>query len=143
MFYLKQFRRVVHRAVSVVVIAHRAIEQMIAENAIKRVVLGCLRPRRRSDNVHSLRGDCSAGSYQLAIYLNHAGIARLDNSQLRVIADLWNACAAAVDYVDEARSRLDRFWLAVDSHCHAVVHLFRTDPAWTSLRLSRKAFLWR
>ena len=48
MFDVEQFRGVVNRAVAVVVVADRAIELVIAENAVEGLGPGRLRPRSRA-----------------------------------------------------------------------------------------------
>ena len=103
----EQLGGVVHGAVAVVVVADRAVEQMVAEDAIEGFALRRVRARRRCDDVHALRGHGAAGSHQLAVDLDHAGIAGLDRSELGVIADLRYFDSAAVDQVDQALSRLE------------------------------------
>jgi hypothetical protein len=49
----------------------------------------------------------ATGSHQLAIHLDHAGIAGLDGTKLGVIADLGNLDSATVDGVDQALPGLD------------------------------------
>jgi len=55
----------------------------------------------------------SAGSHELAVHLDHAGIAGLDWTKLGMIADLRNHESATVDDVDQALPRLDLLRLAV------------------------------
>ena len=109
MLDVEQRGGVVHRAVAVVVVADRAVEQMIAEDAVKGFALRCVCARGEEvDHVHAVRGHGAAGSHQLAVDLHHAGVAGLDRSKLRVIADLRNSDSAAVDHVDQAFPGLDR-----------------------------------
>jgi hypothetical protein len=94
-------------AVAVVVIANRAIEHMIAEDAVKGFALRRVRTRRRGDHVHALCSHRSASSYQFAVDFNHAGIAGLDRPKLGVIANVRYFDSATVDQVDQALSGLD------------------------------------
>ena len=84
----EQLGGVMHGAVAVVVVADRAVEQMIAEDAVKGFALRRVRARRRRNHVHALRGHGAAGSHQLAVDLHHAGVAGLNRSKLGVIANL-------------------------------------------------------
>ena len=77
----QQLRGVVHRAVAVVVVADRAIEQVVAEDAVERLALRLLRPRRLGRHLHAVRSRRRAGPHQLAVHLHHAGVAGLDRSQ--------------------------------------------------------------
>ena len=52
----EQLRRVVHGAIPVVVVAHRAIEEMVAENAIERLCLRSPRARGRRAHDHAVDG---------------------------------------------------------------------------------------
>ncbi len=118
----EQLGGVMHGAVAVVVVADRAVEQMIAEDAVKGFALRRIRTRRRGDHVHALGGHGAAGSHQFAVDLHHAGIAGLDRSKLGVIANVRYFDSAAVDQVDQALSRLNCLWLAVNGGCHMAVH---------------------
>jgi hypothetical protein len=52
-FHGEQFGGVVDRAVAVVVVAHRAVEFVIAENAVERLGAGGVRPAGRGGDLHS------------------------------------------------------------------------------------------
>ena len=114
----EQLGGVVHGAVAVVVVAHRAVEQVIAEDAVEGFALRRIRARRGCDHVHALGGHGAAGPHQFAVDLHHAGIAGLDRSELGVIADVRNFDSATVDQVDQALSRLNCLWPAVNGGCH-------------------------
>src|SRR5712691_12706998 len=88
MFHTEQFRRVVDRAVSVVVVAHGAVELVIPQNAVE--CLGARRSRSLAGcpDGHSRGYDCGAGSSELAVDVDDAGIAGLNRTQLWVIANL-------------------------------------------------------
>jgi hypothetical protein len=98
----QQSFRVVNGAVSIVVVAHGAIKNVIAENAVKGFPLCRAGSFRLRQNLHSRGYAGRARSHQSAIDLYHAGIARLDRSKLRVIADLRNLCARSIDHIDQA-----------------------------------------
>ena len=111
----EQFRGVVDGAVAVVVVADRAVEQVVAEDAIECLALGGRRPRRLGGRPSSPSAACRcAGADQLAVDLDHAGVAGLDGAELGVIADLRNLGAAAVDHIDQPLSWLDRLQFAIN-----------------------------
>ena len=60
----QQLRRVVDRAVAVVVVADRAVEQVIAEDAIERLHLRGRRLGGLCGNPHSIRDAGRAGPHQ-------------------------------------------------------------------------------
>ena len=93
-----------HGAVAVVVVADRAVEHVIAEDAVKGFALRRVRARRGRHHVHALGRHGAAGSHQFAVDLHHAGIAGLDRSKLGVIANLRYFDSATVDQVDQAFS---------------------------------------
>jgi hypothetical protein len=75
---------------------------MIAEDAIKRFALRSAGFLGFRENAHSRGHPGRARSHQSSIDLYHAGIARLDRSKLRVIADLRNLYARSIDHIDQA-----------------------------------------
>jgi hypothetical protein len=113
MFDGEQNRGVVDGAVAVVIVADRAVEQMISEDAIEGITLRCLRPRWPGFDMGAIDSIGSAGSHKLAVHLNHAGIASLDWTKLRMIADLRNHDSATVEGVDQSLSGLDLLRLSV------------------------------
>jgi hypothetical protein len=86
---------------------------MIAEDAVKSFTLRRIRACRGCKHGHAIRGQRATGSNQLAIHLDHARVAGLDGTQLRVIANLWNLNAAPVRNVNQTLPGLDRVRLAV------------------------------
>src|SRR5271170_4890582 len=113
MFDFEEDRSVMDGAVAVVIVADRAVEQMIAEDAIEGLTLRCLRPRRRDLDLGVVDGIGSTGPHELAVHLDHAGIACLDGTKLGMIADLRNQDSAAVEGFDQALPRTDLLRLAV------------------------------
>ena len=113
MFDGKEDRSVVDGTIAVVVVADRAIKLMIAKNVVERLMLRRPRSRRRGFHLGTVDGICSAGSHELAVHLDHTGIAGLDRTKLRMIANLRNHDSVAVEGVDQALSRLDFQRLAV------------------------------
>ena len=88
MFDCQQLFRGVDSAVSVVVVAHGAVENVIAKNPVKRLPLGgsgflCLRQYHQPGG-HGGR----AGSRQAPIDFNHACVARLNGAKLGVVTHL-------------------------------------------------------
>jgi hypothetical protein len=90
-----------HCTVAVIVVADRAVEQMIPKNAVKGFPLRRVRTRRRGIDAHAFCRVCSTGSHQLAVHFHHAGVASLDWSQLWVIANLRNLYVPAVKNLDQ------------------------------------------
>ena len=97
----QQFRRVMDRAIAIVVVANRAVEHVVAENSIECLHLRGRRRRRLGGDAHSIGDPRRAGSDQAAVHFNHAGVARLNRAELRVVADLGNRSASTVDQIDE------------------------------------------
>src|ERR1700719_1915205 len=84
-------RGIVHPAVFVVVIADGAIEHVIAEDHIEGFRAGILRALGLGHYLHVRAYFGSAGTDELPIYLNDAGVAGLNRShEGRVIADMGN-----------------------------------------------------
>src|SRR5215469_18816505 len=119
MFDLEEDGSVVDGAVAIVVVADRAVEQMIAQDTIEGFALRCLHPGRPGFDPDAVDGSGSAGSHELAVHLNQAGIAGLDGTKLGMIADLRNQSSAAVNSVDQALPRLDLLGLAVHDNRQA------------------------
>ena len=101
----QQLGRVVDGAVAVVVVAHRAVELVVAEDAVEGCALRVLGCRGRGRHQHVARHLRSARPHQRAVDLHHARVAGLYGAELRVIADLRNLDATAVEQVDEALAR--------------------------------------
>jgi hypothetical protein len=104
---------VMYCAVPVVVVADCAVEQMVAEDAIKGFALRRVRPWRRCDDVHALGSRDATGSHQLAVHLHHAGIAGLNGAKLRVVTNMRHFDSATVNQFNQQLSRLDSLWSVV------------------------------
>jgi len=74
----QQFRRVMDDAVAVVVVADRAVQHVIAQNAIECFHLGRLCLRRLREDRHSIGDWGCTGSNQSAIHFHHARVTRLN-----------------------------------------------------------------
>lgn len=97
----QHLRRVMDGAITIVVVADRAVEHVVAENAIKSFHLcGCCLGGLRRDS-HSICGYGRAGSNQSAVHFNNACVASLNRPELRVVADMRNRSATTVDETDE------------------------------------------
>jgi hypothetical protein len=101
MFDSQKFRSVMDRAVAVAVVADSAIEKVIAQNAIHGFALRIIRGGRIRLDIHSLGNGGSTCSGKGAVNLDHAGIAGLDWSNLRVVAHLRDFDLTAVEEIDE------------------------------------------
>jgi len=112
----EQLGRVVDGAVPVVVVADRAVEEMVAEDTVERRALRALRGRRPRRHHHPVAGLCSARPHQLAPDLHQAGVTGLDGPEARVVAHVRNADAAPVEEVDEALMRRCFVDVFVDGH---------------------------
>ncbi len=105
-FYVENGSGVVDGAVLVVVVADRTVEHVVLEDAVEGLALGHVGEIAGGDDVHAGSNLGSAGARQLAIHLDHAGIATFYRAHLREVADLWErfllpALAGVVDDVDE------------------------------------------
>ena len=116
----EEFGGVMNGAVAVVIVAHGAVEHVVAQNAVEGFALRRVRARRACDNVHALRGRHATGSHQFAVNLHHAGIAALDGAKLGVITNVRYFDSAAVDEVNQALSSLDCLCPAIDRGCHLI-----------------------
>ena len=119
----QQLCRVMNGAISIVVIADRAIEKMITENAIKGFCLRCRSLCRFCGNGHSISDFGCARPNQSAI-LFHTCVTRLNRVELWVIADVGNRSACAVNQIDEKFVELCFLNDAVniDFHQEVVLH---------------------
>src|SRR6266850_259572 len=114
----QQSFRVVNGAVSVVVVAHGAVENVIAENAIKRLPLCSAGLLRICQNLHSRGYAGRARSHELPVDLNHACVTRLDRTKLRVIADLRNLHTRPIDEIDQAFTAYRFLDYAIDCYAY-------------------------
>ena len=90
----QESRGVVDGAVAIVVVADRAVEQVVAKDAIEGFPLCTRCARRGREDQHSIRSGRGAGSDQAPIDFHHAGVAGLDRAKLWVIANLGNPVPA-------------------------------------------------
>ena len=101
MFNSQQLRRIVNGAIAVTVVADRAVKQVVAENPIERLPLSLTRRSGIRGDTQAWRHSGGAGPRELAVNLNHAGVAGLDWAKLRVIANVGQLNATAVDNIDK------------------------------------------
>lgn len=106
MLNFEKARSVVYRTVAIIVVADGAVEKVIAENSIEGFTLSRLRSRGCGLDVNAIGGRCCASSHELAVHLNHAGIAGLDGTELGVVTDLRDVDPAAIDCVNQALCRI-------------------------------------
>ncbi len=118
----QKFRRVVHRAIAVIVVADRAVKLMVAEDPTQCLALGGGRRRRLRQNLHAVRYVRRARPDELAIHLDHARVAGLDRAKLRVVADLRQLNAGAIDYINQAFAGTGLLPRAVQGDRAHVVH---------------------
>src|SRR3984893_18449853 len=102
MFNAQQSFGFVNSAVSVVVVAHGAVENMIAENAVKRLPLCRTSLLGFCPDLHPRGNAGPARSHELPVDLYHACVTRLDRTKLRVIAHLRNLHPCSIDDIDQA-----------------------------------------
>lgn len=112
----EEFRRVMHLAVSVVIVADGAVKEMVTENPVEGFPLRGRRSDRFGRNLHAGLDRGRAGSHQFSIGLDHAGVAGLDGPHLGMVADLRNLGFRAVEQIDQALSRLRFDDRAVNRH---------------------------
>ncbi len=86
--YLQQPGGVVHGAVAVVVIADRAVQQVVGEDPVKALRLRLSRARAFGHNHRSGFHPGGAGPLERTVDLDKAGVAGLDGPQLLEIADV-------------------------------------------------------
>ena len=97
----QQLGRVVDRAVAVVVVADGAVEHVIAEDPVKRLLLRGHSPCRLGRDTHPLSDTGRTGTDQLAVDLDQARVARLDRPELWVVTDVGDQSAGAIDHLYE------------------------------------------
>ena len=120
-----------HRTVSVVVIANRAIELVVAQDAVERLAPRVARGRDGGRHFHAGRHRRGAGAHQFSVDLYDAGIARLNRPQLRVIADLRQLQVDAIDCVDQPAAGFRLIFDPVDGNWnHVVSGSFDSTSAW-------------
>jgi hypothetical protein len=97
---------VMDRAVSITVVADSAIQKMIAKNAIECFALRLRSRRRIRFDAHSRRNSGRTRPGELAIDLDHASVAGLYWTKLRVITNLRQLRATSIDDVNESLIRI-------------------------------------
>ena len=107
---------VVDGAVAVVVVADGAVEVVIVENAIEGFALGHVGAGAFGDDRHAGGHRGGARSHQLAVDLDHAGVAGFDGAHQGVVADLGKMPVGqgAVHHFDEQFAARGRDLAAVD-----------------------------
>jgi hypothetical protein len=74
---------------------------VIAQDPVEGFHLGSRSLRRFCGNLHSIGNFGRARPKQMAVHFDHACVAGLNRTQLRVVADLRNRTASTVDQIDE------------------------------------------
>ena len=111
--HIQLFRRVVDRAIPIVVVAHRAVQHVVLQNAVEGLALGDVDGLACSLNLHPGDNLRRARTHQFAVDLYHAGIAALNRTHLREIADLRHRllrlyCRPFVQQIDQQPARRAR-----------------------------------
>src|SRR5437868_2538069 len=88
-------------AISIIVVADRAIEKVIAENAVESFHLGSGSFRRLRGDAHPIGNFGRAGPDESAIRFHHACVTRLNRTKLRVVADVRNRAARAIEQINQ------------------------------------------
>jgi hypothetical protein len=117
-FDRKKSRRIVNRAVAVAVVADRAIQEMIAQYAVKCLALRSARARRRGDDINAIRGQRAASPGQFAIHLDHTSVAGLNRSKLGVVTNLGYSRTRPVENIDQPFPGLDLKVFPVYANSH-------------------------
>ena len=91
----------VYGAIAVTVVANRAVKLVVAEEPIERLPLSFARRSGIRGDTQAWRHSGDAGPHEFAVNLNHAGVAGLDRAKLRVIANVGQLNATAVDDIDQ------------------------------------------
>ena len=71
---------VMHGAIAIAVVTNRAVEHVVAEDAIKGFSLGSIGSRIGNGNGHATDQLRCAGTNKLSVDLDHAGIAGLNRA---------------------------------------------------------------
>src|SRR5689334_16549130 len=108
-------------AIPIIVVADCAIEKVIAENAIESFYLGSGGLRRLRRDAHSIGDFGRAGSDKSTVCFHHACITRLNRTKLRVITNMRNRAARAVEQVNQG---LIGFGFSNDAVNHNLGHSF-------------------
>jgi hypothetical protein len=112
----QEFGGVVNRAVAVIVVADRTVEQVVAQDSVEGLPPGSKRVVGFRRNVHAV-GDLSGASPdEVSVDLDHAGIAGLERAELRVITDLRNLNICLIEKIDEPDAGFGIYKCAVDTN---------------------------
>jgi hypothetical protein len=101
MLHREHLGRVMDGAITVVVVADRAVKHVILEQTVESLPLRGIGPDRLGLNNHARSGTGGAGARQLSIDLDQAGVARLDGAKLVMITDTRNLSVPAQEEIDE------------------------------------------
>jgi hypothetical protein len=107
---------VMHCTIAVAVVADRAVEQVIAEDAIEGFALRGISPQRGRGNCHAIYELRSAGTDKLPVDLDHAGIACLNGAKPVVVTHLGKDGPDPVDQFDHPLSRYKLLRSAIDDY---------------------------
>ncbi len=88
-----------------------------------------LPPGRPRPLPHSIGDSGRAGTNQPAVFFNHACVTRLNRAELRVVADVGNGVACALDKIDQKLVGLGFLNGAVDSNLDHSFFLHTTSSA--------------
>ena len=100
-FDLKQLGRIVNGAVTVVVVAYRAVQHVIGQQAIERFTLRGVSLWRIRSHAHALLDVHGASTGELSLHFDHAGVARLERAKLRMVTDGRQLHASSLNHVDQ------------------------------------------
>ena len=120
-------------AISIIVVADRAIEKVIAENAIESFHLGSGSLRRPRRDGHPISNFGRAGPGESAVCFHHACVTRLNWAELWVIADVRNRSSCALDQIDEkfVGLRFSNNAVKIDFHHDVFLHATSSCKSWS------------
>ena len=107
---------VVDGAIAVVVVTNRAVEHVVAQDAMEAFLLRPYGTLCFGRDNHSVRDARSARSNQLTVDLNQASVAGLDRTELSVITNLRQLNVLAIDSLNQVFSAIRFISVAVNSH---------------------------
>lgn len=113
-FNLEIFRRIMQRAVPVVVIANRAIQLVIFQQSLHGLKLRFFCPVRQAVDIHAGFNGCGAGAHQFSVHLHHARVTGLDGAEIRVVTHMRDIVVVGFRYFQNALSCLALVLLTVD-----------------------------
>jgi hypothetical protein len=119
-FDFKKGGSVVNGAAAVVVVADRAIQEVIAQDPVKGRPLRCANTLRGGDHAHAVGGQRSASPDQFAIHLHHAGVAGLNRSKLGVVANLGYDRFQAIEHIKKPLFEVNLNLFSVYRNWHVI-----------------------